>query len=89
VQQSLLAHKAEKRPLLEIIRGATINLLFVAFLAATEEAEASGDYVDHHLGSNIQAVAAAVDEGGGLDIQLAHPSSLTFHILIQGFEASP
>jgi hypothetical protein len=38
-----LAHKAKKRPLLEIIRGATINLLFVAFLAATEEAEAAGD----------------------------------------------
>jgi hypothetical protein len=31
VQQSLLEHKAKKRPLLEIIRGATINLLFVAF----------------------------------------------------------
>jgi hypothetical protein len=43
VQQSLLAHKAKKSPLLEIIRGATINLLFVAFLAATEAAEASGD----------------------------------------------
>lgn len=60
-----------------------------SFLAATEEAEAAGDEVDHHLGSNIQAVAAAVDEGGGLDIQLVHPSSLTFHIPIQGFEASP
>jgi hypothetical protein len=39
--------------------------------------------LDHHLGSNIQAVAATVVEGGGLDIQLAYPSSLMFHIPIQ------